>query len=593
MSESVSSHSGSSLALSSHQKRPRVLDEDVSSPTALINNRKSLSSLTASEVKEFLFDWTSIHNNDAPWMQQDYRVVGKDLCCVERIEDLEFVLGQHYFRRIPSIQLRRIFYEIRQLQQLGITKQPLLLSEHLKLKVEEIVNLLYSTSKKRCKQFGKCVCYYILSMQQQDVEFNHALGANKDFVRVAFEMATAFEHVNSVMVLTAVLEIICNFVQPVHNNPASIIVSNQAQLTHEHLVWLINTTSTYLTEYDKPHFVQYASKLLSLMPWQTGSHLHEVLAVSDGYLLLLRLLQFQHEKEADMQLNIVKHASITLSKLALQPTHRAGLASQDVCIVVVALLKRFRLTASTNLLSYDILFNLCYAMEDLALNSVNESRFGEIGGCHLVVDLARQFMHHGQEAILERICGALWNVSVKQEHKVVISSAGGCELLVEIIKAHLLDAVIVERCVATLWSLAMEDSNKSIFGSLEVCELLLDLIAQYDSNETVLTNTCGALKSLACELSNKQRIFSCHGIDKLVSILAHHPQNEELMKYACWTLKNLTSKKSVQYLEALASIAGLEDILQNVMGLHEETDSSSFAKDLLERTNKYKSVCAI
>merc|ERR1719487_2695591 len=156
-----------------------------------------------------------------------------------------------------------------------------------------------------------------------------------------------------------------------------------------------------------------------------------------------------------------------------------------------------------------IQWNACGALRNLAIRNDNKSLIAKEGAIPLILQAMKEHPKH--EGVQEKACEALRNLAIRNDdNKSLIAQEGGIPLIVQAMKEHPYSRT--QSCVTrfrpvyvmyvqwyacgALRNLAVNDDNKILIAKEGAIPLILQAMKDYPKHEGIQENACGALENI-------------------------------------------------------------------------------------------------
>jgi hypothetical protein len=150
-------------------------------------------------------------------------------------------------------------------------------------------------------------------------------------------------------------------------------------------------------------------------------------------------------------------------------------------------------------------------------------------------------MYRNNISVIDVCCLALNNLSHQNVDFVVkLIQMGSCELMVDILRLHVMDPNIFCKIFSPLLQLAETKEGKVKFSHTDLCILSVDLLMRHQSNAMVVTEVGGVLCWIIQDEGSRRRVADVGGCTLLVKLLRNYMKDAVIVELIVGSICNMT-----------------------------------------------------
>eukprot|EP01041_Mallomonas_annulata_P003752 gene3752-7449_t len=143
---------------------------------------------------------------------------------------------------------------------------------------------------------------------------------------------------------------------------------------------------------------------------------------------------------------------------------------------------------------------------------------------------------------IQMLCRLHSNRSTSNDENIQkFGSAGACEAVIAVIKAHSSSTSIIEEACCAIRYLSVNLDNKIRFGSEQVCSLLFDILSGYSSNSIIIEHACASIANLSLYENNRVKLYDLNILTELVCIIKLYLNKSEIIEACCLAIIKIYS----------------------------------------------------
>ena len=163
---------------------------------------------------------------------------------------------------------------------------------------------------------------------------------------------------------------------------------------------------------------------------------------------------------------------------------------------------------------------------------------GKWGGVEIVLSALTKYQADpGMAAVvlhtLAAVCRAV------ESNQVLVSKAGGIELVVQVMRAHPTTAEVQRYGCWALAIIAYNADNQVLVAKAGGIEAVIAAMRAHPTTADVQHYGCWALMTIAVNADNKVLVAKAGGIEAVVAAMRAHPTTADVQHRGCWALLHI------------------------------------------------------
>eukprot|EP01041_Mallomonas_annulata_P001197 gene1197-2325_t len=255
-----------------------------------------------------------------------------------------------------------------------------------------------------------------------------------------------------------------------------------------------------------------------------------------------------------------RQASAKIADLCMNDSSKqTALGELGACAMITSLLWGWLKESAALEAALCAVASLCKDRDGKYNNNVkNIHSLRQAGALDMVVGTMQRNLSNAN--ICEMGCLALTNLSYDEEERTALGTAGGCEVVVNVIAEHFHTLRVVERAAMALAALSKEKSNVLTLYRLDVCRTMVAILNIPNVRSiNVSVAACNTLGNIGQHRECLEKLIESQGDLALVETLCNWSETQYVVEAASIALSRLggidTSNKALGKLGACEAIA--------------------------------------